>query len=132
MSEQELPRCHDCNAKVGQLHASGCDVERCPICGGQALSCDCFNEMLENDVEIQALVQAKFDDLLAKNGGRLPWTGTWPGEAECVEFGWYSKPDPFSRGWRRCDANDSEASPDLNRLAIEARWDSKKRRYVKK
>lgn len=34
-------RCHDCNIKHGGLHHPGCDVERCPRCGGQLISCDC-------------------------------------------------------------------------------------------
>jgi hypothetical protein len=33
--------CHDCNAKPGQYHHPGCDVERCPRCGGQMISCFC-------------------------------------------------------------------------------------------
>lgn len=34
-------RCHDCNCKNGGLHHPGCDMEECPACGMQALSCDC-------------------------------------------------------------------------------------------
>lgn len=37
-------RCHDCNVKLGQYHHPGCDMERCPRCGGQLISCDCFKE----------------------------------------------------------------------------------------
>lgn len=33
--------CHDCNAAPGHLHHVGCDVERCRLCGGQVLGCDC-------------------------------------------------------------------------------------------
>ncbi len=33
--------CHDCAAIKGEFHGPGCDVERCPSCRGQAISCYC-------------------------------------------------------------------------------------------
>ncbi len=37
-------RCHDCAVTKGGYHHPGCDVERCPSCGRQAISCDCADE----------------------------------------------------------------------------------------
>jgi hypothetical protein len=40
--------CHDCaipNVK-GNLHHFGCDMEQCPKCGGQLISCDCHKEAI--------------------------------------------------------------------------------------
>ncbi len=33
--------CHDCGAIRGQYHSLLCDMERCPKCGEQEMSCDC-------------------------------------------------------------------------------------------
>lgn len=35
-------KCHDCNAGDGKYHHPGCDMERCPKCGGQLISCGCL------------------------------------------------------------------------------------------
>jgi hypothetical protein len=103
--------CSDCGAVPGALHVAGCDVERCPNCGGQALSCGCDYEATDE---------------------RLPWTGRWPGDDECEEFGWYSKPNPNGVGYVPCAKSDPSAGYDLNRLYTDAKWDKAKKRFVKK
>lgn len=37
-------RCGDCGALYGHYHHPGCDLERCPVCGSQLLSCGCVDE----------------------------------------------------------------------------------------
>jgi len=125
----EPRNCGDCGAKPGELHQRGCDVERCSLCGGQAISCGCvytvngmpYSSLEEDHPDIYANgptdeMHAKLDAEVERCGGRLPWTGQWPGEAECIEFGWL-RPD---------------GGPDLNRLnAWHAVWSKEQRRWLK-
>lgn len=51
-SEQDIPfdpgekdvRCADCGVRPGAHHHPGCDMEECPRCFGQRISCECNDE----------------------------------------------------------------------------------------
>jgi len=93
----ELQICHDCKAKPGELHGSGCDVERCILCGGQLISCHCVytvngmdSSTLEEkhpDIYNNGATDAmweKYDAEVKKYGGPDAWTGIWPGVEQCI------------------------------------------------
>jgi hypothetical protein len=102
--------CPDCGAKPGEIHKLvGCDVERCPLCGLQAIGCGCD---WPRDVK------------------RLPWTGEWPGKAECREWGWYAVMVE-GRGYVPCDRDSPGATEDLNRIYAECRWDAEAQKWVR-
>ena len=121
--------CGGCGAKPGELHDDGCDVERCALCGHQQMCCDCVYELNGMDVgnledehpEIYETgateeMYSKLDAAIEKAGGRLPWTGEWPGAAECREYGFwcYWGPDYGRSGWVPCDKDHAGARADLN------------------
>ena len=41
--------CHDCGVKEGRIHEFGCDMEECPFCGNQLISCACSYKKLGYD-----------------------------------------------------------------------------------
>jgi len=117
MKRVVLSACPDCDAAIGEWHGLDCDLECCPYCGNQLLSCE---HCLFGKVQPPPL-----DD-------RLPWTGEQTGVAECREFGWYAKLNPNGKGWVPCEADHPQAIEDLNRLRVEARWSRKRKRWVKR
>lgn len=52
LAGNEVLPCHDCAALPGQLHAFGCDAERCPTCQGQLLTCDCEDDVLGDRLKL--------------------------------------------------------------------------------
>ena len=44
--------CGDCACKEGKLHNffPSCDMERCPLCKGQLLSCDCDKSKITQEI----------------------------------------------------------------------------------
>jgi hypothetical protein len=41
--------CHDCSVLMGEFHVPGCDVEECPVCHDQLISCECpFDDRAED------------------------------------------------------------------------------------
>ena len=44
-----MKTCHDCGVNEGRIHELGCDMERCPFCGNQLISCSCIYNILGID-----------------------------------------------------------------------------------
>jgi hypothetical protein len=108
--DEELSDCPGCGVPPGGMHVAECEVEPCPACGWQRLSCGCGREIRHDE--------------------RMPWTGLLPGAAECREYGLWSKLAP-DKGWVPCSSGEAGAYEDVNRLVAESQWDREKRRWVR-
>ena len=184
---REKTHCRDCGVEPGEFHEPGCDIERCPFCGGQLLSCSCAykqlgpfygwdhkpfmcvhasklstlppeytevspmyreedgtftymcsapNYGLPTDVYNNGLSDKHSEhwEAILEDQGKIPWSGEWPGEAECRENDlWcYWGPDFGEHGWVECDKDHPGAREDLNRLGVVCKWDRAQKKFVKR
>lgn len=42
-------RCPDCGVAIGGFHHLGCDIQRCPVCRQQLISCECRWDEFDDD-----------------------------------------------------------------------------------
>ncbi|WP_156934878.1 hypothetical protein [Pseudonocardia spinosispora] len=117
MRDDRVLHCSSCGAGIGQAHGEGCEIALCLRTGGQRLMC--------------VAQDSGFHDC-----GRDVWTGAWPGEAECHEYGWYCYwREPASDAeygeFVRCESSHPEAMEDLNRLTDDGHWDAVARRWAR-
>jgi hypothetical protein len=113
--------CPRCGVAAGELHTLGCAMEQCLHCGGQLLRCFIMGPY----EAIEALPWPPPDE------DRIPWSGEWPGVAECHEFQWYARRNPDGAGWLPCNADEPVARPDLNRLHSDATWSREAKRFTR-
>ncbi len=67
--------CHDCGVRRGELHLEGCDMETCPRCGHQYLSCDCEREYEADFEREESGVQPSFNFIAGGQGGKSQSSG---------------------------------------------------------
>ena len=121
-------RCPDCQVEPGTRHENGCDIARCKVTGQQHFQCEGEEHSFKGRVYGE------------HPGECLPtlWTGRWPGDEECEEFGLFVtmesvKAPPW---FIKCGPDHPDRTPDLNELGLmaakgEVAWDSDRERYMK-
>lgn len=100
-------RCPDCHAQPGKVHDPGCDVETCPECGLQRLSCGCHSNLKP-----------------------VPWEGESVLARDARRNGLYAK--LTDTGWATCAKDDPHAEPDLNSVPGRLAWNKAKQRWEPK
>lgn len=121
-------KCRDCAVEPGKMHGWGCPVERCALCGGQSVGCDCVYDLSGNDGDDNPTIEmwTVYDAAVEAAGGRLPWSGYYPGYEECIDRGLWTD----AKG-KPCGPDDNGAWPDVGRLCNESTWSIAQRKWVK-
>jgi hypothetical protein len=80
-----MTTCGDCAVSEGEFHKPGCDMEICPFCGGQLISCGCAYKIPGIDISpgtyayengLTEELEKQWDELLKKKG-LVPYI-QWP------------------------------------------------------
>ncbi len=79
MKPHVLGHCPDCGSRPGEVHDFGCDVEECPSCHQQLISCGCWDLASDDDDEDKA---DEDDHENGKTLGALSQVGRIPYGAE--------------------------------------------------
>ena len=101
--------CPDCNVPILHTHLEVCDISRCKIHGTQLLKCRLLDESEECS-------PTKF-------------SGFFPGPEEAIDRGWYAYLDE-NNTWQSCDSTHPEASPDVNKVFTELKWNSQSEKFM--
>ena len=131
VSHRVRAMCHDCGVLEGELHQYGCDMESCPGCGGQLITCDCAYVLLDlYDTEkygedtcflppdtyehgLDKAQEAKWRQML-ESKGRIPWIlypnfcarcgEPWPDIFMVPNKEWNKYVEPAMRGKMLCQS----------------------------
>lgn len=90
MAERHV--CHDCRVEEGQLHDFGCDMERCPLCGGQLISCPCMYKFLGYKYDWNAQYHGLPEEVY-NNGVSKDQEKAWMGFLEGIRVPWVMYPN---------------------------------------
>ena len=104
----------------------------------QAISCNCIYVVCGMDPDLLDIKHPEIfengptDEMYATwckewAHRRVPWSGEYPGAAECREYGFWCVGPP----WREVPEGVPGAPEDLNRLLSTCRWDQQAQKFVR-